>query len=140
MDFITQPTESALKDWRFGSPQAERLCSTLLHSEGFNRIEPQSPLGGPDGLKDVLFNLNGWRYVAAVYFPPTEKQFSDVKAKFSGDLAGVSKKLGRRHCVLNESTADAFGEGRTGGTCQSLVGKATDLPYRSHTHDPMVCD
>jgi hypothetical protein len=42
-------------------------------------------------LKDVLFNLNGWRYVAAVYFPTTQKQFSDVKAKFLGDLPGVVK-------------------------------------------------
>jgi fido (protein-threonine AMPylation protein) len=91
MDFITQPTESALKDWRFGSPQAERLCATLLHSEGFNRIEPQCPLGGPDGLKDVLFILNGWRYVAAVYFPTTEKQFKDVRTKFESDLKGVAQ-------------------------------------------------
>lgn len=91
MDFIAQPTESALKDWRFGSPQAERLCASLLHSEGFLRVDPQCPLGGPDGLKDVLLTLNGWVYVAAVYFPPLEKGFDEIKKKFEDDLVGVSK-------------------------------------------------
>lgn len=91
MDFVEQPTEMALKMWRFGSPQAERLCASLLHSEGFKRIDPQSPLGGPDGLKDVLLDLNGWKYLAAVYFPPTEKTFDEIQKKFDGDLKGVAK-------------------------------------------------
>lgn len=90
MDFIDQPTETALKAWRFGNTQAERLCATLLHSEGFKRVDPQCPLGGPDGLKDVLFELNGWRYVAACYFPTTNKDFKAVREKFEGDFKGVA--------------------------------------------------
>ena len=90
MDFTEQPTESALKAWRFGATQSERLCATLLHSEGFSRIDPQCPLGGPDGIKDVLYELNGWRYVAACYFPTMEKQFKHVKEKFEDDFKGVS--------------------------------------------------
>ena len=90
MDFINQPTESALKDWRSGSTIAERLCATLLHSEGFLRVEPQCPLGGPDGLKDILLTLNGWRYVAAVYFPSTNKEFKDIRKKFTDDIVGVA--------------------------------------------------
>lgn len=88
---VEQPTETALKMWRFGSPQAERLCASLLHSEGFKRIDPQSPLGGPDGLKDVLLDLNSWKYLAAVYFPPTEKTFDEIQKKFDADLKGVEK-------------------------------------------------
>ncbi len=95
MDFTDQPTETALKAWRFGITQSERLCATLLHSEGFKRIDPQSPLGGPDGLKDVLFELNGWRYIAACYFPSTEKKFKKVKKKFEGDFIGVAKHAAR---------------------------------------------
>lgn len=95
MDFIDQPTETALKAWRFGNTQAERLCATLLHSEGFKRVDPQCPLGGPDGLKDVLFELNGWRYVAACYFPTTEKDFKDVQKKFEGDFKGVALNSAR---------------------------------------------
>lgn len=91
MEFTNQPTEIALKAWRFGSTQSERLCATLLHSEGFKRVDPQCPLGGPDGIKDILFDLNGWQYVAACFFPPTEKVFKDVKEKFEDDFKGVAK-------------------------------------------------
>jgi fido (protein-threonine AMPylation protein) len=90
-DFSEQPTEVALKAWRFGGPQSERLCASILHSEGFGRVEPQCPLGGPDGLKDILFELNNWRYVAACYFPASQKTFKAVKKKFEDDLKGVAK-------------------------------------------------
>ena len=89
MNLPEQPTEMALTNWRYGPTQSERLCATLLHSEGYRRVDPQSPLGGPDGLKDVLFELNGWKYVAACYFPTTEKQFKHVKKKFEDDFKGV---------------------------------------------------
>lgn len=95
MDFIDQPTETALKAWRFGGTQSERLCATLLHSEGFKRVDPQCPLGGPDGIKDVLFELNGWRYIAACYFPTTEKDFKEVQGKFEDDFKGVALNSAR---------------------------------------------
>ena len=91
MTFIDQPTETALAAWRFGPTQAERLVASLLHSEGYSAVDPQAPLGGPDGLKDVLFDFSGWRYVAACYFPTTEKTFSDVRTKFTNDLGGVGR-------------------------------------------------
>jgi fido (protein-threonine AMPylation protein) len=95
MEFFDQPTEAALKAWRFGGTQSERLCATLLHSEGFKRVDPQCPLGGPDGIKDVLFELNGWRYVAACYFPTMEKHFKDVQKKFKDDFKGVVRNKAR---------------------------------------------
>ena len=82
-------TEMNLKFWRGDQIGAERLSATVLHIEGFSSIDPQCPLGGPDGLKDVLCEKNGWKYVAAAYFPTSEKTLSEVKAKFVHDLDGV---------------------------------------------------
>lgn len=43
------PTETALREWRFGQTQAERLLAALMHIEGYEGVDPQNPLGGPDG-------------------------------------------------------------------------------------------
>ena len=71
--------------------RSERLSAALLHVEGYSEVDPQCPLGGPDGLKDVLCEKNSWKYVAAAYFPTTHKSFSAIKDKFKGDLGGVGK-------------------------------------------------
>lgn len=84
-------TETVLRDWRYGQPQAERLCSGLLHVEGYEAVDPQCPLGGPDGLKDVLASRDGLRWVAGCYFPPTHPSFGKIKTKFTDDLAGVQR-------------------------------------------------
>ena len=84
-------TELKLKFWRGDQIGAERLAATILHIDGFSAIDPQCPLGGPDGLKDVLCEKNGWSYVAAAYFPTSELKFKAVQDKFSHDLAGVAK-------------------------------------------------
>ena len=84
-------TETALKDWRFGQTQAERLVSALLHIEEYESVDPQHPLGGPDGTKDLLCRRDGKLWVAAAYFPTTEPSFKDVESKFQGDFKGVAK-------------------------------------------------
>jgi hypothetical protein len=84
-------TELSLREWRFGQTQAERLCAGVLSIEGFSAVDPQHPLGGPDGLKDVLCRRGLTPFVAAAYFPTGLVQFRDVKKKFEGDLKGVSK-------------------------------------------------
>jgi len=83
-------TEIKLKLWRGGQVGAERLAANVLHLDGFSSIDPQCPLGGPDGLKDVLCEKNGWKYVGAAYFPTTEHKFKDVRDKFLHDLDGVT--------------------------------------------------
>lgn len=83
-------TESALRDWRYGQTQAERLVVALLHLEGFEAVDPQHPLGGPDGLKDVLCRKDGLSWVAAAYFPTTTSTLGAIKSKFTGDFVGVS--------------------------------------------------
>lgn len=84
-------TELKLKLWRGDQIGAERLAATILHIDGFSSVDPQCPLGGPDGLKDVLCEKNGWRYVAAAYFPTAEQKFKAVQDKFAHDLDGVTK-------------------------------------------------
>lgn len=85
------PTELILRDWRMGQTQAERLCATLLHTEGFSSIDPQCPLGGPDGRKDIICQKGDTKVVAAAYFPPTHQNFRSVKEKFLHDYEGVAR-------------------------------------------------
>lgn len=93
---INKPsTDTALWDWRYGQTQAERLAADLLQVEGFCDIDPQCPLGGPDGRKDILCSRNGNPWLAAVYFPPTRQPFGDIMDKFSHDFEGVAKH--KRH-------------------------------------------
>jgi len=84
-------TEFVLREWRFGQPQAERLVASLLHLEGFENVDPQHPLGGPDGLKDVKCRKDGLCWIAAAYFPPTIKEFTEIRKKFEDDFSGVAK-------------------------------------------------
>jgi hypothetical protein len=83
-------TESVLRDWRFGQTQAERMCAGILSIEGFGAVDPQHPLGGPDGIKDVICRRGLTRFVAAAYFPPTPTSFAEVKKKFQDDLRGAT--------------------------------------------------
>lgn len=84
-------TEIKLKLWRGDQIGAERLAATLLHLDGFSSVDPQCPLGGPDGFKDVLCEKNGWKYVAAAYFPTSDQKFKKTQDKFLHDFDGVSK-------------------------------------------------
>ncbi len=90
-DMNKAATDTTLWDWRYGQAQAERLCADLLQVEGFDNIDPQCPLGGPDGCKDILCVREGRRWVGAAYFPPTRSDFSDVKNKFAHDFEGVAR-------------------------------------------------
>lgn len=84
-------TELHLINWRSGNVQAERLGAKILIMEGYESVDPQCPLGGPDGLKDIVCEKNGWKYIAACYFGIDQKEFKDVKEKFVHDLEGVEK-------------------------------------------------
>lgn len=86
-----ESTETALREWRYGQTQAERLCAALLHLESYEDVDPQHPLGGPDGLKDVSCRRDGKLWVAAAFFPPTTQDFHEIEAKFDHDLGGVAR-------------------------------------------------
>ncbi len=83
-------TELRLISWRDGSTQAERLAAAALKLSGFEEIDPQAPLGGPDGTKDIICRKGGLSWIGAVYFPTGPVRFTAVKTKFKNDLAGAT--------------------------------------------------
>jgi hypothetical protein len=82
-------TELRLLFWRDGSTKAERLAAAALRLSGYEEIDPQSPLGGPDGSKDILCRKGGLSWVAAVYFPTGPTKFTTIRKKFQSDLGGA---------------------------------------------------
>ncbi|WP_054743242.1 hypothetical protein [Cellulosilyticum ruminicola] len=60
-----------------------------MANEGFRNIDPSHPLGGKDGLKDMILTNGGKKWVGAVYFPRGQKTFKEIKDKFIHDLEGV---------------------------------------------------
>jgi len=85
------PSELILREWRQGQIQAERLSAAILHIEGFTFVDPQCPLGGPDGRKDIICKKGEVRVVGASYFPPTNQDFKSIKEKFLHDYEGVAR-------------------------------------------------
>lgn len=96
-------TELRLSFWRDGSTKSERLAAALLTLSGYREIDPQSPLGGPDGKKDILCVKGGLTWVGAVYFAIGPKRFTDVKKKFNLDLIGAPQGPEGFAFVTNQS-------------------------------------
>jgi hypothetical protein len=120
-------TETELKNWRNGQTQAERMCADLLALQAFDDIDPQAPLGGGDGKKDILCSKNGIRYVAAAYFPTTEKTYSEIERKFLDDLEGVkaNKRAGSpTRCVASMLSSSAAPLGEKSGLAAISSGKS----------------
>lgn len=83
-------TWSRLLNWDRDQAASERLAALILANEGFRNIDPSHPLGGKDGLKDMILTNGGKKWIGAVYFPRGQKSFQDIKDKFCHDLEGVS--------------------------------------------------
>lgn len=86
-------TELRLLTWRDGFTQAERLAASVLRLAGFEAIDPQAPLGGGDGGKDIVCAKGGITWVGAVHFPVTACSYTKSKNKFISDI----KKVPRQH-------------------------------------------
>lgn len=82
-------TISRLREWTRDQAASERLAAHLLRIEGFKSVDPSHPLGGPDGLKDVLCEKDDEKWIGAAFFPRGQQTFAKTKAKFRRDLAGV---------------------------------------------------
>ena len=91
-DFPRPTTETQLREWRTGQPGAERLAAAILHLDGFEDVDPQAPLGGQDDRKDILCRKGETSYVAAAYFPLSEKSFAQIRNKFKHDLEGAVRR------------------------------------------------
>lgn len=83
-------TIARLREWTRGQAASERLAARLLRVEGYKDVDPSHPLGGQDGLKDVVCERDGVRWIGAAFFPRGQQPFGSIKDKFRGDLAGVS--------------------------------------------------
>jgi hypothetical protein len=86
---MVSDTELRLSFWRDGSTKAERLAAVALDLAGYEDIDPQSPLGGPDGKRDLLCQKGGLTWVGAVYFPNSPVRFAAIKKKYVSDLSGA---------------------------------------------------
>lgn len=84
-------TAQALRIWEAQSGAAERLCADVLHLEGFEKITPQAPMGGPDGGKDILCEKDGVTFVAACHFSTKDLAFTASRTKFKADLKAALK-------------------------------------------------
>jgi hypothetical protein len=78
-------TRERLLNWSDAQKASERLAGHVLASEGFTSINPSHPLGGPDGLKDILCKKGQILWVAACYFPNGKKTFRQIYEKFVHD-------------------------------------------------------
>lgn len=87
-----------MREWRYGSIQAERLAASVLRLEKYQNVEPQAPLGGGDDGADILCDRGGRLWVGAAYFPPTKQDFKDIERKFTSDLNGAKKR--GRHGII----------------------------------------
>lgn len=80
-----------LQTWTKGQKPAERLAAHILSSEGYKSIDPSHPLGGRDGVKDIVCTKDNLKWIAACYFPRDQKSLKEIKDKFDGDSIGVEK-------------------------------------------------
>jgi hypothetical protein len=83
-----------LLDWSGGAGRSERLAAQILRSEGFDGVDPAHPLGGPDGLSDVVCERGDTKWRAAAYFPRGQKSFSGISKKFRHDIGNRPPEIG----------------------------------------------
>lgn len=80
-----------LLQWDRGQTPAERLAAIILHYDRFQNIDPSHPLGGKDGLKDMVLSYEGSKWICGVYFSRGQQTFTEIKNKFKHDLKGVKE-------------------------------------------------
>lgn len=124
-------TTIALTQWEGGATAAERMCADVLRLEGFQVVDPQSPLGGPDGGKDILCERDGLTFVAASHFPHQPISFARSKKKFSDDLAGALKH-GRNAFIFMTNQQLAPTERAALERLAASKGKRCRIMHREH--------
>jgi len=78
-----------LLEWDRGQAYSERLAAQILRVEGYQSIDPSHPLGGRDGLKDLVCEKDGIKFIGASYFPRGKQGYTRIEEKFKNDLGGV---------------------------------------------------
>lgn len=80
-----------LLEWDRGQAAAERLAAHILRLEGFTAVDPSHPLGGKDGLKDVVCRRGPEKWIGAAYFPRGQQTTKTSSDKFADDAKGVER-------------------------------------------------
>jgi hypothetical protein len=75
-----------LLNWDKAQSDSERLAARLLRVEGYKGIDPSHPLGGRDKGQDIRCSHEDREWIVAVYFPRGQKNFSEIKRKYTDDL------------------------------------------------------
>jgi hypothetical protein len=101
------------------------MSAGLLTLAGFTQVEPQQPLGGPDGGRDIVCRRDGRKFVAACYFPGKSVTFSAVSKKFNLDLTAALKHTPQGFVFL---------------TNQSLTAKQRDKFRQKARESSLECD
>lgn len=125
IDSMLNDTELRLSYWRDGSTQAERLAASALRLSGYEEIDPQSPLGGPDGKKDLLCQKGGLTWIGAVYFANQPVNFTRIKNKYNSDLSGAPKESQGFVFITNQTLTP--GQRKTLNGLAQAAGKEGDL-------------
>lgn len=84
-------TWGRLLSWAKGQKPSERLSAHILRVDGFKSVDPSHPLGGKDGLKDIIAVKDNISWIGAAFFPRGQKNFKEIKDKFLADLNGIKK-------------------------------------------------
>lgn len=122
-------TYQILLHWDKGQPFAERMAAKLLGMEGYIEIDPQCPMGGPDGTKDILCKKASKNYLVGCYFPSGQKNLSAITEKFSVDYKGLSKnKVDGFIFITNQKI-----------TPSERVGLTSNFPSSEIFHGERVC-
>ena len=64
-----------LLEWDKGQTPAERLAALILSSEGFRNVDPSHPLGGKDGLNDMVLSYQAKKVDWCSIFPKRPARF-----------------------------------------------------------------
>jgi hypothetical protein len=87
----TRETWQRLVNWDKGQTPSERLAAQVLLYDKFESVDPSHPLGGRDGLKDIVCKKGDKKFIVATYFPRGQQDFKAIKDKFTDDANGVEK-------------------------------------------------
>jgi hypothetical protein len=82
-------TWNRLLTWTKGQKASERLSAHIIRVDGFKSVDPSHPLGGRDGLKDIVAIKDNITWIGAAYFPRGTKNYQEIKDKFLNDLKGI---------------------------------------------------
>ena len=82
-------TWNRLLNWTKEQKSSERLAAHVLRADGYKSIDPSHPLGGRDGIKDMICMRNAQKWIGASYFPRGQQPFKKIADKFKLDLLGV---------------------------------------------------